>query len=263
MYEDNNDSELEQENMDCNESEHERILKIIDERIDYHYEMLGYFGNKKKNIKKKGEQEYNWDERSLKIIDEHRYYYYEMVEFLDNYEKKGLSVIQPKKPTSRIPTLNQSKSNRLIGYELHEYLKKYITSTSNVDYQEPNPNIPFNEITFERIWEYIKQCASYEEQLNNHSLGFHVRFGDALESFFAMWKEERIKNQHTISWKGYLEENFRLKERNTCKKREVAKILIDYPKLQSLTLSFNETYNRKNDIKTMLRAHPEIRSYWK
>ena len=30
---------------------------------------------KKKNIKKKGEQEYNWDERSLKIIYEYRYYY--------------------------------------------------------------------------------------------------------------------------------------------------------------------------------------------
>ena len=52
MYEDNNDSELEQENMDCNESEHERILKIIDERIDYHYEMLGYLENKKKEYKK-------------------------------------------------------------------------------------------------------------------------------------------------------------------------------------------------------------------
>ena len=49
-----------------------------------------------------------------------------------------------------------------------------------------------------------------------------MRFGDALESFFTMWKEERIKNQHTISWKEYLEENFCLKERNTRKKREVA-----------------------------------------
>ena len=56
------------------------------------------------------EQEYNWDERSLKIINEHRYYYYEMLEFIDNYEKKGPSVIEPKKPTSRIPTgtLNQT-----------------------------------------------------------------------------------------------------------------------------------------------------------
>ena len=48
MYEDNNDSELEQENMDCNESEHERILKIIDKHIDYLYEMLGFLEHKKR-----------------------------------------------------------------------------------------------------------------------------------------------------------------------------------------------------------------------
>ena len=95
MYEDNNHSELEQENMDCNESEHERRLKIINELIDYHLEMLGFLENKKNNIEKKGPSTF----------------------------------IEPKKPTSRIPMLNQSKSNRLIGYELHEYLKKYITST--------------------------------------------------------------------------------------------------------------------------------------
>ena len=95
------------------------------------------------------EQEYNSDERNLKIINEHRDYYYEMLGFLENIEKKGPStVIEPKKPTSKIPTLNQSKSNRLIGYK-------------------PNPNIPFNEITFKRIRKHIKQCASYEERLNN------------------------------------------------------------------------------------------------
>ena len=50
MYEDNNQLELEQENMDCNESE----------------------------------QKYNWDERSLKIINEHIDYHLKMLRFLEN-----------------------------------------------------------------------------------------------------------------------------------------------------------------------------------
>ena len=47
------------------------------------------------------------------------------------------------------------------------------------------------------------------------------------------------------------------------KKREFAKIIKNYPRLLSVDISFHEFHKLKNDICTMLAAHPKIRDYCK
>ena len=140
---------------------------------------------------------------------------------------------------------------------MHEYL---VENLSTADFQ-PGLVEP-EEKTIKSLTEYLTQCVQHEKNGNKQSLCFHVRFGKALNIFYGLWREGRAKGCIYKTWKAWVEENINISDRSVRKKREIADLIGNLPRFAFLTLSFSEVCNRKNDVKAMLDAYPNIREYW-
>ena len=114
---------------------------------------------------------------------------------------------------------------------------------------------------------YLTECAEYEKTFNRNCLRFHLRHGKILEESFGLWKEEKAKGSVWLSWKDWLKENIGCNDRDARRKREIAQIIAQiieqFPRLEFVSISFNEFYNRKNSIKTMLSTYTDLCQYWK
>ena len=179
-----------------------------------------------------------------------------MLKYLETLKNAGPRDEKPKKPTSElpIPSLN---SKRLVGKELHEYLKDkiYLHAAS----EEP---IQPTENDLQSFGNYLKECVKYEKSLDKTCLGFHVRFGEMLEKYFWLWREEKTKGNIFKSWQDWLKENVGISDGFARKKREIAKIVGDYQRFRFVSISFSEIYNRRNDIKSMLNIYSEFHDFW-
>lgn len=204
-----------------------------------------------------GVEDYPWNESHLNIIKEHQDYHKDMLEYLRNLVKNGPTEFEPKKPTSKLP-IPLIKKPRLIGGELHKYLVENLLSPTAAGQEPPLPKVE----TSESMNNYLKDCAIYEKIVDKHCVGFHARFGQVLEKVYGYWREEYAKGLIYKSWKEWLKEKFGIDDRNARKKREIAELINNFPRLQHLGISFTELYSRKKDIKAMLGAHPEYRQYW-
>ena len=116
-----------------------------------------------------------------------------MITFINDSENKKQKFFPfPKKPSSSLP--KASKSSKLLGKELHLYLKEKI-SRDNID----AANIP-EEKTFESLKLYLKICAEYEKTINKKSLEFHLQQGKFLEQLHSLWIEKRAKGLVSLNW---------------------------------------------------------------
>ena len=78
-----------------------------------------------------------------------------------------------------------------------------------------------------------------------------------------LWTEERAKGSVTLNWNDWFIENKLGSKRNVRRKRELARFIEPFPRLQYVNISVNKFHRRKKDIEAMFAAHPEIRDYWK
>ena len=71
------------------------------------------------------ENKVNWNKSEQNILKEHEEYYQNMIAYIKDLRKEGPKDFPhplPKKPISKLPI--PSKSSKLLGKELHQYLKK-------------------------------------------------------------------------------------------------------------------------------------------
>ena len=178
-----------------------------------------------------------------------------MVEYIKELKKYGPTRFEPAKPKSKLPPYANSKK-KLVGKDLHQYLLQNYSQEDSELQQLP---IEPQEKDFPSVNTFIQACVEYEKKLNNHNIRFHALFGSALEYLYWWWREN---NEDNISWKEYLKNMFDISDGNARKKREVANLIHDYPKLQFVCISFNKFYSLKNDIKAMLNLHQDICKHW-
>ena len=201
------------------------------------------------------DEDYPWNEIDLRNIEENQTYYENMVEYTKELKKYGPTRFEPAKPKSKLPPYANSKK-KLVGKDLHQYLLQNYSQEDSELQQLP---IEPQEKDFPSVNTFIQACVEYEKKLNNHNIRFHALFGSALEYLYWWWREN---NEDNISWKEYLKNMFDISDGNARKKREVANLIHDYPKLQFVCISFNKFYSLKNDIKAMLNLHQDICKHW-
>ena len=144
-----------------------------------------------------------------------------------------------------------------MGEKLDEYLKKNLTSNFG-----PAPERS-KVRTFESLKSDLVKCAEYEKTLNKVNLKFHINQGKLFDEVHGLWTEESAKGSVTLNWNDWFIENKLGSERNVRRKRELARFIEAFPRLQYVNISVNKFHRRKKGIEAMLAAHPEIRDYWK
>ena len=199
---------------------------------------------------------YPWNEEEIEIITEHEKYHREMLVYLESLKTEGPSLVKPKKP-SRELNIYLTNQKRIVGKELHEYLKEKICSSN-----QQEPKTPENT-DFQSVKEFLLECVYFEKNLNKYSLKFHVRFGQYLEKCYELWREKKATDSTLGTWKEWLKRNLGISDSHARKKRELAEIIADYHRFALVSISFNEMYNRRKDIKAMLNVHSDICNYWR
>ena len=201
---------------------------------------------------------YCWDETDLKIINDHLKYHEQMVQYIKSLKEGEFSEIEPKKPSSKLPPTMRSRNHKLEGIELHDYLKKSLTISEVFDL----PRLCVEEPNFEDIKKYLENCVKYEKTGNKYFLKFYMEYGQALEYFYGLWRNEKIKGNIRLPWNEWLNYNLNISARDVRKKREMHKTFGGYKKLHQTTLSFNELYTRRTAIRCMLLTNREISNFW-
>ena len=197
-----------------------------------------------------------WTEDELEIIEVHENYHRNMLEYYSNIRKNGPIDPEPRKPGSKLSSAG--KKQKLSGEELHNYLRKLIHP-----HEKFTKPIQPQDVDFKSMKKNLQEYVNYLKSLNSHALKFCFDFGRSLEHLKELWEKEKAKGKIMITWKKWVEKNLHISDRETRKKREMAKILYDYPKLQFLDISCNEFYQRKENIKAMMLTYNEIGQFWK
>ena len=191
----------------------------------------------------------------LETIEEHENYHRNMLEYYSNIRKNGLISTEPKKPVSKL--VNPKKKTNLSGEELHNYLCQHVLDEVVTTVERPK------NFDFQSMKTNLQQLVKYLKSLNSHTLEFCYEFGNNLKGLKKLWEKEQAKGNIKTTWKKWVQKNLRISDREARRKREIAKILHDYPKLKFLDISCNEFYQRKKNIKTMVLANDEIGKFWK
>ena len=101
--------------------------------------------------------------------------------------------------------------------------------------------------TFESLKSDLVKCVEYEKIHIDH------RF----------WIQERANGNVTLNWNDWLKDNNFGSKRNVRRKRELARFIKPFPRLQCVNIFLNEFYCRKKDIKAMFAAHSHLKPIWK
>ena len=168
------------------------------------------------------DQYYPWNSEEKEIIEEHEKYHEKMLEFLESLKKERPSLPKPNKPSRKLDIF-LSKRKRLVGKELHQYLKQKIcTNTIQQELRQ------LENIDFQSVKNFLTECANFEKIQNKNSLKFHVIFGQYLEKCYQLWREEKATDSTLGTWKEWLKRNIRISDSQARKKRELAEIIADY-----------------------------------
>ena len=116
-----------------------------------------------------------------------------MVDYFKGLIREGPTSFPPKKPTTSLP-VTFKKSNKFLGEELDEYLKKKLTSNFG-----PAPERS-KVRTFESLKSNLVKCAEYEKTLNKVNLKFHIDQEKLFDEVHGLWAEERAKGSVTLNW---------------------------------------------------------------
>ena len=88
--------------------------------------------------------------------------------------------------------------------------------------------------TFESLKSDLVKCAEYEKTLNKDNLKFYIDQEKLFDEVHALWTEERTKGSVTLNWNDWLIENKLGSERNVRRKRELARFIKPFPRLQCI-----------------------------
>ena len=115
---------------------------------------------------------------------------------------------------------------------------------------------------FKNLKSDLVECAKYENTLNKHNLKFHIHHGELFDEFHGCWIQERAKENVTLNWNDWLQDNNFGSERNVGRKRELARFIKPFPRLQCVNTSLNKFHHQKKDIEAMFAAHPHLKPFW-
>lgn len=153
---------------------------------------------------------------------------------------------------------NQATPRRIEGEKLHKYL---ISILSFQDFKNISfPNYSVNNLNV--LLDFVKNNGLPLLKFNEKKLFLHqCQLGHLLNRMFYLHKQH--KNDIKVPFYRYLEKNVGISRSYAGKLRLVGAMWFEFKGICNLAISFNEFYNRRNEIELLLKNYPNIGTYWK
>jgi len=207
---------------------------------------------------------HQWNEEQQQLIHAHREYHCEMIAFLHELEKDGPGgKAMPKKPKGDLSRLlgdHKQMSKVLSGKGLQEYLVGKIVTKDKVTCPKVSDAGLFTSL--ENMLEPLKSGYKGLKKQNSAAIAVCIDYGDWLNVAFELHYTEKLAGKISVTWKEWLEANVGIHDSYARKLREVAELLGKFPRFRTLGLPFNEIYQRRKQIKAMLKTDNSVAQYW-
>ena len=103
------------------------------------------------------------------------------------------------------------------------------------------------------------------KQQNSRTLGAYTDYGKWLYLAFEQFKIDKDAGtiESSITFKKWLEENIGINDSYERKLRDLAVMFASFPKIRQLGMSFNDLYQKRKRIPTMLMTYPDLSTFWR
>lgn len=211
------------------------------------------------------EQSYYWNEEEIKLLDQHALYHAKMIEVIEQAKTTGPLKKLPSPPKRKLKDLFNEKlgkknKNEMTPRDFHLYLQERIQDMrceiSREKFQFSNPD-NFDSAVFQ-----LKDAYKHLSRQNAQSMYFNICFGKYLDDFYNWFSNEKKAGRIIMKWDAWLTSHISISSSYSRKLRQIAKLLIDYPRFQHVNITLNEVLNKQTLIKQML-AVPEYATFWK
>ena len=208
-------------------------------------------------------ENYRWSARDLHALNSQKEYYLKMAALVSTAIRDGpKNIIMPTapKPTFKSVIVEPKPKQILLGVELHEYLKKYLVS-NNIDIDE----YVWNPISLDDAKITLQAGFNIMKQRHAGLFSHYLHFGKILNHAFDYFSVCKLRGDvhYDLTWVKWLENNVGISISYSKKLRSVAKDFGAFQGFHYLGISFNEFLKRKEHIRLMLVAHPNLDNYWR
>ena len=209
---------------------------------------------------------YKWSARDNTLLDDHLKYHGEMCAYLQQLQSEGPELCEemPKKPRGNLSSLlnlQKTKSTKLSGKELHEYLMANIST-------EVSPQWEWDPNNFTRIKETLVRGYHCLKQAHSNTFATSIDYGYYLNKGFDVFTHLRNTGKMEpadMTFQHFLEDNVGISDSYvgiSRKLRSISKNFHQYKKFRKLGISFDEFYSRREEIRIMLSLDKDIDRFW-
>jgi len=208
-------------------------------------------------------------DRQLNTISECESYAKNILDICNDLRIKGetdKSITKfPKSELLEIIGVKPKETKKLIGDELHNYLKSKIRS----DICTEDIPIPQDFVVAKNIEIYLNDMPKYLSHGNEilktreaNLFGLYLRYGMWLNIAFELFEHEKGCNKVKGTWPKWLQQNIGITDRYVRELRALASDFGAYKKIHQLSITLTEFRQIKLQIKTMLSLKKEITDFW-
>ena len=213
----------------------------------------------------------NWTEEEKNEINQQFNYHQDMIVWINQCWTNGPThKPMPKKPNSSImnkmylvknKVLNSNKTSveNMTDLEFHEYLTKKLADNAFI----PKSGKSLKSTNLKEVAESLNEVYAELLHAEVNSLQVHLKLGKFLTFAKAKFDVEKRKKNLKQTWKTWLEENTKIKEACDRRHREIANLVLKYPKLENIKITYTELIDLKKKIMDVFTINMEIGSYWK
>ena len=143
--------------------------------------------------------------------------------------------------------------------EVHEFLQGKVVNDSRTE------TVPVKMVSsdLKSVAEYLNSVYVEVKEGDSLSLRKHLKLGKGLITAKTIFDIDKRKNKTKETWADWVKNNTTISEAYARQHKEVALLIREYPKLETLAVSFTELFKMKNKIKEMLVKNIEFSEWWK
>jgi hypothetical protein len=206
-----------------------------------------------------------WSESNLQILRNYEKYHSEMAQFFVNLKKDGPGIWdEPKKPKDNYKLLlgkGKGKFKKLVGKDLHNFLKNSCITSSDVKCPKVSEAGPFTSLA--SMKDYLISGYHGLKKCHSNTLAASIDYGDWLNEAFDLHFYETYHGKQTTSWREYLKQNVGIGDSYARKLRTISDTLGPYKRFRNLGLPVSEVCRHLGAIKCLLATDVEASSYWR
>ena len=208
-------------------------------------------------------ENYPWPARDLQTLHSYAEYFREMGTFVSLAIRDGpnlnMIMLKTPKPTLKSVFVKPKPKQILLGVELHEYLKKYLVDNADINVDDWNP------ISLDNVKRTLLDGFHIMKQRHAGLFSHYLHFGKILNYSFDYFSICKLRGDvhYDLTWAKWLEDNVGISIPYSKQLRSVAKDFGAFEGFHYLGISFNEFFKRKEHIRLMLVAFPDLDHYWR